>query len=66
MKKLFVFILILLFCGCSINKETITKAEEVCEQNTGMSHINITNFRKITVVCNNGAIFHISYFNTTH
>lgn len=64
MKKLFVFLLILLLCGCSINKETITKAEEVCEQNAGMSQIDISNFTEIIVVCNNGAIFRISRQHT--
>lgn len=64
MKKLFVFLFILLLCGCSINKETITKAEEVCEQNAGMSRIDINSVTTIAVVCNNGAIFHISMQHT--
>lgn len=59
MKLIITLIVILSLCGCSVDKKTIDKAEELCEPNKGLALIYVDVINDFNVSCNNGAGFYL-------
>ena len=60
---LVMFMVFIAGCGVSFDSETISRSQELCENNDGVKRIFAFWSGNVEVSCNNGAVFYNSVIN---